>query len=107
MFALVLAKAKTIKEVHWAIWAELVKKGWKPSSKSLKVPHLTSPGDYDTGRVYFKKQALYWSYGTGHTLNGARSMPIWPETAKEVKALDVKKFVERIDKAADTQGKFR
>jgi len=66
------AKSKTFSEARTGLMDYLAKEGWKLSDRSLKVPHATSPdGDL---RIWFKPQAIWFSVGGRHNLQGARSI---------------------------------
>lgn len=64
--------AKTYAEAQAGVLDYLKSKHWKLSSSDLKVPYATSP-DGEV-RLWFKKQAVYFSYGNVHNLNGARTV---------------------------------
>lgn len=65
------AKRPTFQAAKAAILAYLQQQGWKVNPH-LKVPHATSPdGEL---RLWFKAQAVYYSWGDKHTLGDARSL---------------------------------
>lgn len=65
------AKRPTFQAAKTAVLDYLQKQGWKVNPH-LKVPHATSPdGEL---RLWFKAQAIYYSWGDKHTLGDARSL---------------------------------
>ena len=83
-------KLPSFKKVHQDIKDALTKKGWKLSGP-LKVPYATSPdGEM---RLWFKPQAIYFTVGNRHNLNGARTM-----TYDDLRELSVSEFMNLVEK---------
>ena len=90
------AKRPTLKAAKAAILSYLQREGWavKPH---LKVPHATSPdGEL---RLWFKAQAVYYSWGNSHSLNGARSLHT------DIRDVTPEEFVKEADRLGRKWGK--
>jgi hypothetical protein len=70
--ALLTEKGPTFAAARNAVLDKLQKDGWKLSDRSLKIPHATSPDGQV--RLWFKSQAVYYTFGNAHSMNGARSL---------------------------------
>lgn len=84
-------KLPPFKKVHEAIRQAFLRRGWT-ASPSLKVPYVTSPSG--EMRLWFKPQAIYFSTGNRHNLNGAHTT-----TYEDLRTMSVNEFerlVERI-----------
>jgi len=66
-----LEGARTFDDARKDIFDLLKREGWKVV-EGLKIPHATSPnGEL---RLWFKKQAVYFTEGNSHTFGGARTI---------------------------------
>jgi len=71
-------KPKTFEAARTRLLDHLESKGWKLSSRSLKIPYATSPNGED--RLWFKTRAVYKTHsrggsrGYGHEFKDARSI---------------------------------
>lgn len=87
------AKRPTFKAAKEALMRYLSKQGWTIKT-GLKVPYATHPdGDL---RLWFKKQAIYYSLGNMHSMKGAHS------THVDVRGMSPAEFVKDVEKSART-----
>ena len=71
------AAGKTYVQARDEILKYLGANRWKLSNLKLKIPHATSP--YGNLRLWFRKQAIYYSVGGGrtpHSLGDASSLHV-------------------------------
>jgi hypothetical protein len=85
------AKQPTFQAAKQAVMDYLKSKGWKMSGP-LKVPYATSPDGMV--RLWFKSQAVWFSYGNAHNLGGARSVH------SDIRAMTPEEFVVDAEKFA-------
>lgn len=74
--------ARTFAQAKAAIWEHLSAKGWTMSNPTLKIPHAT---DADGFRLWFKAQAVYYSWGTSFA--EARSIHV------DIRPIDIPVFM--------------
>lgn len=90
------AKRPTFQAAKAAVLSYLQREGWdvKPH---LKVPHATAPdGEL---RLWFKSQAVYYSWGNKHTLGDARSLHT------DIRDVTPEEFVKEADRLGRKWGK--
>jgi len=88
------ARARTYAQAREEILDYLDKEGWKLSSKTLRIPHATSPdGNF---RLWFKTQAVYHTFADPgyHRFGDARSLSY----DLDIRRMSPEKFLDYIIK---------